>query len=174
MRFEELIKQVFPKLRGITRRINGRFAFFNEEDLRQEALAHLWVNYKNGKLFDKTNSYILQGCYFHLKNYMRKNCDKVALLSLENMVNEEGEAFDLGNILPSGNSEFCLELINCKMLIEKINNNGLTPREKEVFLLALEGLTTREIGDKLGISHVRVVRLKGKIKEKCRKYIELS
>ena len=56
------------------------------------------------------------------------------------------------------------------MLIEEILNDGLTRREKEVFCLALEGLTTREIGSRLGISHVRVVKLKGKIRDKCKKY----
>ena len=133
---------------------------------------HLWRDYKDGKLVDKTDSYILQGCYFHLKNYIRKNYDKAKLVSLENMANEEGATFDLDKILSLENPESSFELVNCKMLIEKINNNGLTRREKEVFCLALEGLTTREIGGRLGISHVRVVKLKGKIRDKCRKYIE--
>ena len=51
-------------------------------------------------------------------------------------------------------------------------NNGLTPREKEVFILALEGLTVREIGDRLGVSHVRVVKLRANIKEKCIKHLD--
>lgn len=133
---------------------------------------HLWQDFRKGKLDDKTDSYILQGCYFHLKNYIRKNYDKAKLISLENMTNQEGELFDLDNILSLENRQACLDLINCKMLIEKINNNGLTKREKEVFCLALEGLTTREIGNKLGISHVRVVKLRSKIKDKCKKYTD--
>lgn len=170
MYFEELVKKIRPKLKGITHKLNGHFAYFNDEDLYQEALMHLWLDYKDGKLIDKTDSYILQGCYFHLKNYIRKNYDKANLISLENMTNEEGEAFDLDNILSLEDPESCFEIIHCKMLIERINNNGLTKREKEVFCLALEGLTTREIGSRLGISHVRVVKLKGKIRDKCRKY----
>jgi hypothetical protein len=31
----------------------------------------------------------------------------------------------------------------------------------------MDGLTVRQIGQKLGISHVMVVKLKGKIKDKC-------
>jgi RNA polymerase sigma factor (sigma-70 family) len=170
MCFEDLIKKFSLKLKRITYKLNGHFSFFNDEDLYQEALIHLWLDFKKGRLSDKTDSYILQGCYFHLKNYIRKNYDKANLISLENITNEEGEVFALDNILSLENPHSCFEIINCKMLIEKINNNGLTEREKEVFCLALEGLTTREIGSKLGISHVRVVKLRAKIKDKCRKY----
>jgi len=172
MHFGELIKRISPTLKRITYKLNGHFSFFNNEDLYQEALIHLWLDFKEGKLRDKTDSYMLQGCYFHLKNYIRKNYDKTNLISLEKLTNKEGEDFDLDNVLSLKDSESCFEVIHCKMLIEQINNNGLTKREKEVFCLALEGLTTREIGSRLGISHVRVVKLKGKIREKSRKYVD--
>jgi len=123
-------------------------------------------------LRDKTDSYILQGCYFHLKNYIRKNYNKIKLINLESLTNEEGEIFGLDNILSLQNSESYFEVIHCKMLIEQVNNNGLTKREKEVFRLALEGLTTREIGSRLGISHVRVVKLIVRIRQKFRKHLD--
>jgi len=172
MYFNELIKRISPKLKGITHKLNGHFTFFNEDDLYQEALVHLWTDYNQGKLADKTDSYILQGCYFNLKNYIRKNYDRARLTSLENSINEEGEIFDLETALPSKDSGSCFEIMNCQMLIEKIKNNGLTKREKAVFCFSLEGLTTRDIGGRLGISHVSVVKLKGKIRNKCRKYVE--
>jgi len=171
MSFEILLKRISPTLKRITYKLNGHFSFFNDEDLYQEALIHLWLDFKEGKLSDKTDSYILQGCYFHLKNYIRKNYDKANLISLENSANEE-EALNLDNILSLEDPQSSFELIHCKMLIEKINNNGLTKREKEVFSLALEGLTTRETGSRLGISHVRVVKLKSKIRDKCKKYLD--
>lgn len=169
--FEGLIKRISPILKRITYKLNHHLSFFNNEDLYQEALLHLWLDFQAGKLNDKTDSYILQGCYFHLKNYIRKNHDKAKLTSLENR-DVDGEAFDLGKILVLKDPKSCFELINCNLLVEKINNNGLTPREKEVFNLALNGLTVREIAGRLGVSHVRVVKLKGRIKEKCRKYID--
>jgi len=172
MSFERLIKRISPTLRRITYKLNGHFSFFNDDDLYQEALIHLWLDFKAGKLSDKTDSYLLQGCYFHLKNYIRKNYAKVNLISLENMINGEGESFDLDNILSLENPGSCFDLINCKLLIEKINHNGLTKREKEVFRLSLDGLTTREIGNRLGISHVRVVKLKSRIKDKSKKYVD--
>jgi len=172
MPFESLIKRISPTLKRIAYKLNGRFSFFNEDDLYQEALIHLWLSFKQGRLSDKTDSYILQGCYFHLKNYIRKNYDKANLISLEKLANREGEDFDLDSVLNLKNTESCFDFVNCKMLVERINNNGLTKREKEVFCLALEGLTTREIGGRLGISHVRVVKLKSKIKDKSRKYVD--
>ncbi|MCX5703357.1 MAG: hypothetical protein NT066_02530, partial [Candidatus Omnitrophica bacterium] len=125
MPFESLIKRISPTLKRITYKLNGHFSFFNDEDLYQEALIHLWQDFREGKLDDKTDSYILQGCHFHLKNYIRKNYDKAKLLSLENMTNEEGETFGLDNILSLENPQSCFEFINSKMLIEKFNNNGL-------------------------------------------------
>ena len=172
MSFEILLKRISPTLKRITYKLNGHFSFFNDEDLYQEALIRLWLDFKEGKLSDKTDSYILQGCYFYLKNYIRKNYDKANLISLEKQTNQEGEDLDLENVLSLENPESYFDIINCKMLIEKINHNGLTKREKEVFHLALEGLTTREIGSRLGISHVRVVKLKSKIKDKSRKYVD--
>ncbi|MDD4981071.1 MAG: sigma-70 family RNA polymerase sigma factor [Candidatus Omnitrophica bacterium] len=169
MYFLELIQRISPKLKGITHKLNGRFTFFNEDDLYQEALVHLWLGYKEGKLSGNTDSYILQGCYFYLKNYIRKTQDKAPLVSIHALVNEE-DALELGETLCLEDPESSFERIHCKMLIEKINNNGLTKREKEVFRLSLEELTIREIGSRLGISHVRVVKLKGKIRDKCQKF----
>src|SRR3989338_8416537 len=91
MSFEELVKKLTPRLKGITHRLNGRFTFFNDEDLFQEALINLWQDFRDGALDDKTDSYILQGCYFHLKNYIRMQKLRTPLVSLEVMAgNEEG------------------------------------------------------------------------------------
>jgi len=172
MCYEEMIARISPKLKSIAHRLNWNFGFFNADDLYQEALTHLWADYKEGKLINDTDSYILQGCYFYLRNYIRKASDRAKLISLENMADDEGKAFSLEDILSLEDPQSCVKLVDYKMLVERINNNGLTKREKEVFNLALEGLTTREIGNRLGISHVRVVKLKCRLRDKCRKYVE--
>ena len=56
-----------------------------------------------------------------------------------------------------------------KITISDIKNNGFTKREKEVFSLLLEGYTVREAGDRLGISHVMVVKLKKNLIRKWQK-----
>ncbi len=171
--FEELIKEVSPTLKRIVYRVGGRAVSAGYDDLYQEAMLRLWLNFKEGKLADKTNSYILQGCYFHLKNYLRKRLNKQKTESLNAFTNAQGEGFDLGDILPSCRVDGLRELAHCDMLIEAIRNNGLTSREKDVFLLCLEGLTTREIGKRLGVSHVRVVMLQKSMREKCRKHLDI-
>lgn len=167
--FEEIIKNLSPVLKRITYKLNGRFTFFNEDDLFQEALLHLWLNYESGKLGDKTDSYILQGCYFYLKNYIRIAQDKARLVSIDTPVNEEHSETKCDG-LSLEDPRSCRDYASSKMLIEDIFNDGLTKREKEVFSFYLEGLTTREIGVKLRISHVRVVKLQSKIKIKCQKF----
>jgi DNA-directed RNA polymerase specialized sigma subunit len=47
----------------------------------------------------------------------------------------------------------------------------MSDREKKVLTFCLEGLTTREIGKQLGISHVSVVKIRNKLKGR---YIELN
>lgn len=73
--FEALVGKLTSTLRRITRKLNGHFTFMDDQDLFQEALIHLWSCFQSGSLDDKTDSYILQGCYFHLKNYIRKAQD---------------------------------------------------------------------------------------------------
>ena len=172
MGFECLLGRISHTLKRIAYKLGTRFCLFDNEDLYQEALVHLWLKFKEGELADKTDSYILQGCYFHLKNYMRKHYEKFNLVSLDKLPNAQGETMELDNILNLESRESASELINCNLLTERINNDGLTKREKEVFHLALEGLTAREIGARLGISHVRVIKLRSRIKEKSRKYVD--
>ena len=81
--FEELVKRLSTKLKGIAYKVHWAGYYFNNDDLYQESLLHLWHEYNAGTLSDKTDSYILQGCYFHLKNYMRTALDKVRLVSLD-------------------------------------------------------------------------------------------
>ena len=88
--FESLMTRLSPTIRRISHRLNGHFTFFDDDDLCQEALTHLWVKFNGGVLDDKTDSYILQGCYFHLKNYIRTSMDKVRLQSIESPIDEDG------------------------------------------------------------------------------------
>jgi RNA polymerase sigma factor (sigma-70 family) len=167
--FEEILKKISPTLKRITHRLNGHFSFFDENDLFQEALEHLWISYQKGVLNDKTDSYVLQGCYFYLKNYLRKTLDKSKLISLYQLINEEGVALE--EVL-AADSKPMFEEMDSDILIRMANTTGLTEREKEVLSLSLEGMTTREIGQKLGMSHVMAVKIKSKIRIKCEKIRE--
>jgi RNA polymerase sigma factor (sigma-70 family) len=171
MDFTGLLKRISPKLKGIAYRLS-RNRFFNDEDLYQEALLHLCECFKKGILADKTDSYILQGCYFHLKNFLRKNFKKTVFLSLESTYNDEGGVVLADLIADNFSKPVYLDYLHDKLLAEVIRNNGLLPREKKILSFYAQGLTTREIGRRLGISHVRVVKLTRLIRQKCNKYLD--
>lgn len=172
MSFEELVKRVSPTLKRITYKLNGHFSFFNDEDLYQEALVHLWQDFQRGLLNDKADSYILQGCYFHLKNYLRKVKTKAKLVSMETIIYGEDSSLEETSLLEDENAKCYFDYLNDKLLVETIHNNGLTTREKDILSLCSRGLTVREIGQKLGISHVRVVKLMHRIRNKSKKYLD--
>jgi len=158
-----LVKRISPTIKRIAHRLNGHYTFFNDEDLFQETLTHLWVDFKNGILSDKTDSYILQGCYYHMKNYIRKTHDNAVLVSLSNPIGEDGKVME--EILPSdGINPF--DYAESKMEMEIMKEEYLTRRECEVLSCFLEGMSMREIGCKIGVSHVMVLKIRNRIKDK--------
>jgi len=163
-KFEEMIGKLSPTLRRITYKLNGHFTFFDEDDLFQEALEHLWVASENGSLNDKTDSYVLQGCYYHLKNYIRKTIDKAKLISIDLPIDEDGSTIENMLACQDNTTE---EAVDNKLLAEIVKMRGLSEREEKVLSLSLSGMTVREIGEEMDISHVMVVKIKGRIKIKC-------
>ena len=167
MSFEILVKRISPTIKMIAHKLNGHYTFFNDEDLYQEALAHLWVGFREGALGDKTDSYILQGCYYHMKNYIRKTQDNAVLISLSNPVGEDGTVME--DMIPSDGIN-PLEHMESRIDIEKVEENYLNQREKQVLAYFLEGMSMREIGRKIGISHVMVLKIRNRIKDKYLKF----
>jgi RNA polymerase sigma factor (sigma-70 family) len=163
--FESLIGKLSPTLKRITCKLNGHFTFMDDQDLFQEALIHLWTDFQRGLLDDKTDSYILQGCYFHLKNYIRKTQDSATMLSLNSILEEDG--LHLEEMLVA--DDFAsYDRVETVLQIEAIGA-GINQRERDVLFFCLEGMTMREIGKKMGISHVSVLKIRNKIRERYQK-----
>ena len=167
MSFEELFQRISPKLKGIVYKIHRTVPSFSAEDLYQEAILNLLADYKNGKLSDKTDSYVLQGCYFYLRNYIRTIQGKTSLMSMNMPMGEGGTEFQ--DVLSSQEEPPAEEGPDIDTLMERVFKNKLSRKEKEIVFFYLQGWTTREIGERLGISHVSIVKLEGKIREKCKK-----
>ena len=163
MSFDVLIKRISPTLQRITQKLNGHFTFMDHDDLFQEAMLHLWVDFQNDQLKDKTDSYLLQGCFYHLKNYIRKVQDSATLVSLSSMADEE--AVRLEEILEADDIA-AFDYVDGKMQVEALLETDMSQRERDVLAYSMEGMTTREIGDRLGISHVSVVKTRNRIKER--------
>jgi RNA polymerase sigma factor (sigma-70 family) len=163
MTFDSLVTRISPTLKRITKRLNGHYSFFNDEDLFQEALTHLWIDYREGVLGDKTDSYILQGCYFYLRNYLRKVQDNVTVLSFNTPMGEDGVRLEESMAMDDG---FSFDQLESRLQIEVVEEKYFTEREKDVLMLFLEGMSMREIGGRLGISHVMVLKIRNRIKDK--------
>ncbi len=172
MTFEALTKKLSPVIKRIVYKVNVGFTYFNEEDLYQEALIHLWSDFNAGKLENKTDSYILQGCYFYLKNYIRVSRPKARTISIDFIIGDDGESVKETLFLKDKHCEDYFDSLNSKFLADTLHNNGFTNREKKILRFYSEGLTTRQIGTRLGISHVRVVKLTEIIRQKSQKYID--
>lgn len=160
MGFDELYNRISPRLKSIASFYGKRGYSFDKDDIYQEMTSHLWDKFKLGVPEGLNDTYIIKGCEFHVLNYMRKEKEKAYKISLEAPINENGDT--LKENLPNG-VESLDRTVDKKMLVDYIMNNGFSKREKDVFSLLLEGHTVREAGEKLGISHVMVVKSKNKI-----------
>ncbi len=163
MSFHALVRRISPTLKRITQRLNGHHSYFDDDDLFQEALIHLWLNHKRGTLADKTDSYILQGCYFHLRNYLRKVQDKAIVLSLN--TGAGGDSSRLEDVLATDGAGV-FENLESSIDVEAGEAKYFTDREKTVLSLIMEGMSMREIGAKIGISHVMVLKIRNRIRDK--------
>jgi len=151
MEFMGILDRLSLGLAGIAVKASRYSGIADREDLVQEMRLHLWKKWKKRELEGKTESYILQGCWFHVRNYLRTNAARRTRVSLDMPVKEDGAS--LGEMLPDGSVPL-EESSNWKDIAYRINNNGLTPGEKTAFRYSMKGLTLRETGRKMGVSFV--------------------
>jgi RNA polymerase sigma factor (sigma-70 family) len=172
MSFEELHRKLSPTIKRIAYKLNGHYRSFNHDDLYQEASIHLWSDFLKGKLSDKTDSYILQGCYFHLKNYIRTVNERSNIISIDAALSGNDEATVEDILGQYWSCPDCRGDLHNKFLVQSIQNNGFNLKEKRLLEYFSQGLTTRDIGERMGISHVSVVKLMQKIRIKAQKHLD--
>ena len=167
MDFKVVYQRLSPRLKIIAYRIaknhRGQSTFFDEEDLYQEMSVYLWNKYKGGIADSINDAYLIKGCRFYISNYIRKKRDKMHTVSIDEPINEEGDT--LKDIL-ADRVEPARRVVDRNVTIEQIQNNGFTPREKQVFSMLMAGNTVRDVAEKLGISHPMVVKYKQRIVNK--------
>ncbi len=166
MNFEMLYDKICPRLKKMARYYNGHSFFVDEDDLYQEMCVYLWGTYKAGMPSGINEPYVIKGCEFHIRNYIRKQRPKASFTSLQEPVGDSGDT--LQDVLPDRKEPLDV-LAQRDIAIDEIRNNGLSGMEKKVLVLLLEGHTAREAGKALGISHVMILKYKQRIIKKCRK-----
>lgn len=168
MKFEFMVRRLSPVLKRITKRLNGHHSYFDEEDLYQEALVHLWRAHGKGSIDDKTDSYILQGCYYHLKNHLRKVRENVIFVSFNEPAGDDGASWE--EMIASDESS-AFAILEGKLRLQAIYDACSSERDHQVVNLLVDGMSVREIGSRLGISHVMVLKIKNRIRDK---YLNLT
>lgn len=165
----EIINNIRYQLKAIIRKLNINYQYIDSDDLYQEVLLYLWLQNKNGQLRDKNDSYILQGCYYYLKNYIRKNIKQVIDYQAHDYLNREVQNKKIKEKIPSivnYPNNYTLE----EYLYYDEFSKKLSRKEKTLLNFRLKGLTNREIGRELGISHTMVSKMREKIKKKYQFY----
>ncbi|MFH1096234.1 MAG: sigma-70 family RNA polymerase sigma factor [Candidatus Desantisbacteria bacterium] len=169
MEFGELVKRFSPYLKRLSNKVVIPSRAIGQDDLYQEMLYHLWERWKQGEFEDKNDGYIRGSCYFHLKNYLRRYTEKVNLISLDEPFGESGTT--IGDIIPDHAASFDVR-VDDALFIQQMKAKELTRREKDVIELFTQGYTLRDIGKRLGISHVRVLKIRENISSKFVKRLQ--
>lgn len=166
MEFEIVIKNLSVKLKAIIKNVHINVAFIDSDDLYQEVILHLWEKYNQNELLNKTESYVLQGCFYFIKNYLRTRYKKIDhyIQSIHVLNDELGDSWEKKRY-HFMNTSLC-DFSETEILTKDIFNL-LDKREQDVFSLSLLGLTKREIGSHLSISHVMVIKIEKRIRNKC-------
>jgi RNA polymerase sigma factor (sigma-70 family) len=165
-----IINRLRYQLKGIIRKLNIRYYYIDSDDLYQEILLYLWQQNKSGKLKDKNDSYILQGCYYYLKNYIRTHIKisyrEVGKIHNDNFLEQNQECRKIAQTNGQNLSRYHL----VEYLYYDEFNKVLSIKEKTLLNLRIRGLTNREIGKELGISHTMVSKMRRKMVEKYKFY----
>jgi len=171
MNFNERVGSLTPKLRQLALRYKSLCSFFDEDDLYAEMLIFLFTQWRRGALTGKTESYIVQSCYFHLRNFLRTAGERyrpVPLDAVATDIQDAARGLALEEMLADGTPSLS-EYTEGRALYATIMNNGFKQIEKNIVRYLVDGFTVREIGAKLGISHAMVVKYKKNIAIKVSK-----
>ncbi len=169
MEFTELVNKFSPYLKRLSNKVTIFSQIIGRDDLYQEMLYRLWEGWLRGEFEGKNDAYIRGGCYFHLKNYLRRYTEHVKLISLNEPLGAEGTTLE--DIIPAQTTPFDVR-VDDALFIQQMKDKELTRREQEVSELLAQGYTLRDIGKKLNISHVRVLKIKENIGSKFTKRLK--
>lgn len=158
MLFEE--PEVRVVIDRIIARVNGHPAW--HDDLMQEALVHLWRLEQERP--HQSPSWYLQSCRFHLCHYMQLGRSVDSWKRRERMIstswhNEDGES---ERSVPDDSAPSQVSAFHAHELLDLLDRR-LTQSQKRVLNFLSEGLSSREIGARLGVSHNAVIKHRHRI-----------
>jgi len=138
-------------LRGIVRRLTTERGL--EEDLIQEAIIHLWLREREKP--GQSRSWYIQSCRLHLQNFLRRG--RSVDDGKRRHVAGPPIAVEPQEDLEARVDDTLLSLVCARDLVAELSK-WLTPVEKQILSLAHDGLSSREIGERLDLSHTSILR----------------
>ena len=162
----EILNKIKYQLKAIIYKLNIKYQYIDSDDLYQEAILYLWQQYNTGKLKNKNNSYILQGCYYYLKNHIRKYVKfKENQINYNFYYNTDKSKKEIGEGNKLNYPEPTSYDLDEYLYYDEFKKD-LSFKEKALLNMRFRGLSSREIGKELGISHTMVSRMRRKIIDK--------
>jgi RNA polymerase sigma factor (sigma-70 family) len=131
------------------------------EDLMQEALIHLWQVQEQNP--GQTKNWYLQNCRYHLLHYLAsgRSVDSPKRRASQVQPTEQDENSD--DLLDRfEGSDTVLQDVSARDMLSSLSK-WLSGREMSILQWLSEGLGTREIAKRLGISHPMVIKHRRKI-----------
>jgi RNA polymerase sigma factor (sigma-70 family) len=131
------------------------------EDLMQEALIHLWQVQEQNP--GQTKNWYLQNCRFHLLHYLALGRSVDSPKRRASQVHPSDQTEDSDGWLERFESgESVLQDVSARDILAAMSTL-LSDREMSILQWLSDGVGTREIGKRLGISHPMVIKLRRKI-----------
>jgi RNA polymerase sigma factor (sigma-70 family) len=138
-------------LRGLVWRLTTERAL--DEDLLQEAIIHLWLRAEERP--GQQRSWYIHSCRLHLQNVLRKG------RSVDGGKRRHAVGLAIGvvqqNDLEPPADDTLLSLVCARDLVAELFK-WLAPLEKQILCLSHDGLSSREIGERLNLSHTSIIR----------------
>jgi DNA-directed RNA polymerase specialized sigma24 family protein len=152
-------RQTHQSLRRIVGRIAANATL--QEDLMQEALLHLWQ--QEIQRPDQKLSWYLQGCRFHLNNYISRGRSVDSAKRRSTTAAGSMNGSDMEALLDE--SEFggaAFAAVCARDMVAQLSN-WMPPIERQIVGYLADGLTIREIAGRLDVSHTAVIKHRRKI-----------
>ena len=131
------------------------------EDLMQEALIHLWQVQEQNP--GQTKKWYLQNCRFHLLHYLALGRSVDSPKRRASQVQPSDQTEDSDSWLERFESgESVLQDVSARDILAAMSTL-LSDREMSILQWLSDGVGTREIAKRLGISHPMVIKLRRKI-----------
>jgi len=158
MFFEE--PQIRLVINRIIERVNQHPSW--RDDLMQEALVHLWRLERERP--HQRPSWYLQSCQFHLRHYMQSGRSVDSWKRRDGMVSTPLLNEDEASGWSPADDFVALEssALHVHEMLDLLGRQ-LTPSQKKVLNFLAEGLSCREIGSRLGVSHNAVIKHRRRI-----------